>query len=122
VFVVVRHGVPPRSPSFSTPLFCAATVGVGVSKLCRHEEACPAGLAQREVGSVKKRYPCWQGTPLALLFTHDLSSIQSYLHTQDFRGASRHKSQLLRATEASQLGTSSGLQQYPQPWDRVVPW
>ena len=43
------------------------------------------------------------------------SSIQIYLHTQDFRGVSRYKSQLLKDIEASQLGMSSSLQQYPQP-------
>lgn len=31
VFVVVRQGLLPRGSSFSTPLFCAATVGVGVN-------------------------------------------------------------------------------------------
>jgi hypothetical protein len=30
VFVVVRQGLLPRISSFSTPLFCTATVGVGV--------------------------------------------------------------------------------------------
>ena len=30
VFVVVRQGLLPRSSLFSTPLFCTATVGVGV--------------------------------------------------------------------------------------------
>jgi hypothetical protein len=41
--------------------------------------------------------------------------IQEYLHTQDFWGASRNKPPSAQGIEASQLGMSSGLQQYPQP-------
>ena len=40
--------------------------------------------------------------------------IQEFLHTQDFWGASRHKPPSAQGIEASQLGMSSGLQQYPQ--------
>ena len=46
-------------------------------------------------------------------YSYNISArTQGYLHTQDFRGASRYKPPFAQGIEASQLGMSSGLQQF----------
>jgi len=85
------------------------------AQCCCQEEPGPAGLAQREVGSVKKEISLLTRNR-ARVNIHSLSQLDSKLspHTR-LPGRISTQVTIAQGTEASQLGMSSGLQQYPQP-------
>ena len=78
------------------------------------ERAGLAGLAQREVGSMKKEISLLTRNH-ARVIIHLLSQLDSKLspHTR-LPGRISTQATIAQGIEASQLGMSSGLQQYPQ--------